>query len=662
MPTPKRLALFTLALLLCLTPFALSQEDQPTARDAGGSHNKYALLIGINNYQYPNAVSPLAGSVNDVEDMRQLLIGKFGFPPENILSLTNAQATHAAILNAIKTQLIAKAHPGDIVVFHYSGHGSQMKDVTGAMASGLDETIVPYDSRDPQGKVFDISGAELHPLLVQLASKTSNVTFILDSCHSGTLVRGARVRSIPPDTREVSPAAVAEIKSASRNVSPADTAASPKFAFISAATSRESAFEHVADGKDHGALTFFLGQQLRSARAGATWRDVMDNVIGNVAAVYPNQHVSLEGVEQDQFVFGDGASLARNYVVASPSLDDPRHITLGVGQVEGATVGSTYDIYPPGSKKFAPPEKPLTRVRLTAVSALSSEAAVTAAGVKIPSASRAVEREHRYGAAKMRVYLDGPQDSQSLQALRTALEPVKYIEIVTNPTLCNMQVRQSGGTLQTLGADSSTRSTPVPLTDPDAATRVADQLKLWAKWFSVLSIRNAQSDIAVSFILKGHQTRDPMAKVGRPDAGVKEGEIVDATLTNNYERDLYVAILDLSSDGSVAVVYPAQEGSQAVLKPGTNLTRSLRPSVPKGRSTVTDVLKVFASFKPINLRPLTQNQIRGLDDIPASDDPLQQLLDEAGGTTRSVEVVSSGPIDLGSWTTAQRVLVIRRAQ
>jgi hypothetical protein len=657
----KRIALIAVALVLGVARLACSQQDQGAERGINAGPSKYALLVGINNYQYPTAVSPLAGSVNDVEDMRLLLIGKFGFPAENILVLTNAQATHAAIVNAIKTQLIARARQGDIVVFHYSGHGSQMKDVSGSMASGLDETIVPYDSRDPQGKVFDISGAELHPLLVQLASKTSNVTFILDSCHSGMLVRGARVRSIPPDTREVSPAAAAEIKGA-RNVGPVDGGASPRFAFIAAATSRESAFEHFADGKDHGALTYFLAQQLRSARAGATWRDVMDNVIGNVAAVYPNQHVSLEGVEQDQFVFGDGSSIARSYVVASPSMDDPRHVTLAIGQVEGATIGSTFDIYPPGSKKFAPPDKPLGRVRIESVSALTSDAVFTAASIKIPAASRAVEREHRYGSARMRVYLDGPQDSQSLQALRNALAPLKYIEIVTNPALCNMQVRESGGMLQTLGADASTRSTPVPTTDPDAANRVAEQLKQWARWFSVLSIRNAQSDISLSFTLKGHQTRDPMAKVGRPDAGVAEGEIVDATLTNNYERDLYAAILDLSSDGSIAVVYPPQEGSQAVLKPGTSLTRQLRASVPKGRSSVTDVLRVFASFKPIDLRPLTQGQIRGLGDDQATDDPLQQLLNDAAGTTRSVEVVSNGPIDLGSWTTAQRVLVIRRVQ
>ena len=140
---------------------AVPVSSASSSEEAGGDRHKLALLVGINNYKYPDRISPLAGSVNDIEDLKAVLIGKFEFPPENVLVLKDAQATHAAIISAIQNHLIAKAQKDDIVVFHYSGHGSQMKDVTGKKISGLDETIVPYDSRDPAGQVFDISGAEL---------------------------------------------------------------------------------------------------------------------------------------------------------------------------------------------------------------------------------------------------------------------------------------------------------------------------------------------------------------------------------------------------------------------------------------------------------------------------------------------------------------------
>jgi hypothetical protein len=619
-----------------------------------GKPSKRALLVGINTYKYPDRVPPLAGSLNDVEDMRQILIGKFEFPPQNILVLKDSQATHAQIMNAIQTYLVAKTQPGDIVVFHYSGHGSQMKDVTGKMISGLDETIVPYDSRDPAGKVFDISGAELHLALVQLANKTRNVTFILDSCHSGTLVRGARVRSIPPDTRNISPSAM----SAMRGLASADDRTSPKFAFISAATSKENAFEYLADGKDHGLLTYFLTRQLRAAGAGATYRDVMDSVIGNVTANYPTQHPSLEGVEADQHVFGDGTSLAATYVPASPSQLDSNRATLSTGQVQGGTVGSTYDVYPPGSKKFAPPERPTARVQLASVDAFTSEATILPGG-KVAPASRAIERAHRYGSSRVRVYLDGVDESPSLQSLRDGLANVKYIEIVDRPTRCNIQLRQAGQSIQTLAADSSPLSTPVPVNDPYAVKRLMGQLQMWTKWFNVLSIRNSQATIDISFEIKGSQTRGPMGGAGKPDVGVNEGEAITATLTNNSERDLYVAILDLSSDGSISVVYPTQQGTEEVLKPQLTLSRTFTTFVPKGHCTVTDVLKVFASYNPVDLTPLTQGTIRGLDEA-AELDPLEQLLLDSTGASRGVSPLLSKPLDLGTWTTVQRVLRVKR--
>jgi hypothetical protein len=182
------------------------------------------------------------------------------------------------------------------------------------------------------------------------------------------------------------------------------------------------------------------------------------------------------------------------------------------------------------------------------------------------------------------------------------------------------------------------------------------QVKAWAKWFNILSIRNPHSEIELQFTIKGSQTRDPLARVGRPDMGVREGEQVEAMLMNNAERDVYVAILDLSSDGSVAVVYPTQDGVKQVLKSGQKLTRTFKTFVPKGRSIVTDILKVFASYKPIDLRPLSQGPIRGL----GSDDPLDALLNDSSDGTRGLSAVLSRPTDLSTWASVQRVLVVKR--
>ena len=178
---------------------------------AAPAPNKRALLVGINRYQF---VSGLQGCVNDVRLMERLLVDRFGFAPPQVTVLTDEAATRDAILAALD-QLVADTAPGDVVVFHYAGHGSQMTDREGDEASGMDNTLVPVDSgRDwrAQGGACqenrDITDDELGLRLNALADRTPHVTVLVDACHSGTITRdvgggefGVRSRGVEPDRR-----------------------------------------------------------------------------------------------------------------------------------------------------------------------------------------------------------------------------------------------------------------------------------------------------------------------------------------------------------------------------------------------------------------------------------------------------------------------------
>jgi hypothetical protein len=661
----KKCSLLAALLLICSIP-AL-----PQAPASGGPSgpNKLALLIGIDNYEYPNAVSPLAGSLNDVEDVKALLIGKYEFPEAGIVVLKNSQATHAAIIAAIQNHLIAKAQPGDIVVVHYSGHGSQMKDVSGTKISGLDETIVPYDSRDPQGKVFDISGMELHALLRQLSAKTRNITFILDSCHSGTLVRGGRIRWTAADKR--TPPPLPAYASKERGLHEVASEPTPPFALIAAATSKENAFEHIGGGKEHGALTWFLTQQLRLSKPGSTYRDVMDSVIANVNANYPAQHPQLEGTDADQQVFSGAVALSQAYVTASP-LDKSR-VQLGAGTVSDVTIGSTYDVYRPGTKRFDSTEKPLATVQVTSVADFTAQAKILSGGV-ILTGSRSVERNHRYGTAKLRLYLHEADSSRTLQDLKAALSLMPQVEIVANPALCHLQLEESSDRILILGPDQTTFSNPVPVNSADAINHLVKEISNWAKWFDVLSIRPAfpgpETQVTIAAGGSGNVSRDPFQKIGGAEASVRGGEIVTVKVKNDSTRALYISILDLSTDGSISTIYPVVNGASEVLNPGLTLSRDFRAFVAAGRSSVKDTLKVFASTKPIDLRPLNQSGIRGIGDTPTCDlsDSLNQALCDAVGRPRGLAPVESGAggsvsadsPKVAEWTASQKMLSIRK--
>src|SRR4051794_6263980 len=82
---------------------------------------RFALLVGINDYSAsllpgrkgPPApqreISNLDGAVNDVEVMRGLLIARYGFREEDIVTLLDQQATADAIRGAIEGHLVAPA-------------------------------------------------------------------------------------------------------------------------------------------------------------------------------------------------------------------------------------------------------------------------------------------------------------------------------------------------------------------------------------------------------------------------------------------------------------------------------------------------------------------------------------------------------------------------
>ncbi|WP_413167539.1 caspase family protein [Capilliphycus salinus ALCB114379] len=169
---------------------------------AQSTPRKLALLVGINQYQK----DPLNGCVNDVRMQQLLLIHRFGFNPQDILILTDKQATRQGILEAFEEHLIKQAKPGDVAVFHYSGHGSRVLDPNPIPlkspivdGTGLNGTFVPVDSslpagyRNVGGTVDDIMGHTL--FLLMSAIQTEYFTAVLDSCFSGLKTRDFQVRS-----------------------------------------------------------------------------------------------------------------------------------------------------------------------------------------------------------------------------------------------------------------------------------------------------------------------------------------------------------------------------------------------------------------------------------------------------------------------------------
>lgn len=154
---------------------------------------KLALLVGCN---YPNTPHELRGCHNDVQAMRDVLITRFGFDPNHIELLTDKPGspimpTGANIKKALNS-MVDRAVEGDVLFFHYSGHGTL---ITPHNSLKKEEAIVPCD--------FNLITSVDFRKLVNQVPKGATFTIFSDSCHSGGL--------IDKETEQIGPSASPDV-------------------------------------------------------------------------------------------------------------------------------------------------------------------------------------------------------------------------------------------------------------------------------------------------------------------------------------------------------------------------------------------------------------------------------------------------------------------
>jgi hypothetical protein len=153
-----------------------------TTRKTDPRYRRKALIVGINNYPDPD--SRLNGCVNDAVDIYDTLL-ICGFPKTRRKLLLDEKATKANILNGLD-DLIEGSEKGDVLVFYYSGHGSQVPDMDAEEPDQLDEVLIPWDYDFDNG-VY-ITDDELHAIFSKLPDGV-RMDVILDCCFSGTATR-----------------------------------------------------------------------------------------------------------------------------------------------------------------------------------------------------------------------------------------------------------------------------------------------------------------------------------------------------------------------------------------------------------------------------------------------------------------------------------------
>ena len=362
--------------------------SQPTKTASGVRTDRLALLVGVTFYESLPKAKHLNGPGNDVLLMRKLLLDKFQFNSEQIVVLSEDEGTargkeyyptRANIEREFK-RLARVVQPGDQVVIHMGGHGSQQpedKNSPDPEPDGLDEIFLPRDVKAwdrGKGTVANaIIDDEVGAWLKAIRDRKASVWITFDSCHSGTMIRGSDDTEV---TRDLDPtkdlgipaqdikeaidfAAKRDAKNPERSrggdmPAPFKLAQEGGIVAIYACQPNEVTYERAMppmakEGKTYGLLTFtmcrILTEMTEKSKEPITYNELIRRIHGQyVQWGRSNPTPLIEGVDRDRQILGDKVWPGRSSILLEKG-DDGFRITGGA--LHGLTPGSIFAVMPP---------------------------------------------------------------------------------------------------------------------------------------------------------------------------------------------------------------------------------------------------------------------------------------------------------------------------
>jgi hypothetical protein len=666
------------------------------------SVERRALLIGINKYQHFTGNHELFGCVNDIGLIEQTLCDCFGFDKNNIRKMKNEEATRQAILDEMK-KLLAATRENEIVVFMYSGHGSEMLDRERDEPTGWDQTIVPYDSGRMPHPNRDITDDEIFIWLRDLTQKTKYTTLIFDSCHSGTITRapfGGRRKSLPKDDRPVKDLPASPIKAldqtflkkAMKEVGPSGLLPMrDRYVLIAGCASSENSFEYppqtMSEDMIYGALTFFLNQELVQAKPGTTYRDIVERLQNRVSAIYSEQHPQIEGVV-DREIFGVRDIFPLRFVKVTKVIGNI--VELAAGAAHGMTVGSNWAVYPPGTREVSH-ARALGHLTIVEVRGQSSDATITelADPSAIVSGARALEIEHQYTELAKRVALKPPPAGweESWSPLKARLDRSTILHLTDESPeitiyLITPQMSENDGqpvpqlkqiaeaAWVVVDGGSSLLMQPMPVAVIGSVDRVVENLEKVSRYLVLrdhLQNPNPSNVLQdkIEFELLRRSTSGSWELVVPEAAGLPvftSSDKLAFRVRHRHTEPLYIAVLDFGLTHRISLIFPPM-GAVEPLHPNVKLEVGVRSGdeleliIPEefphaeGRET----LKLIATRQYTEYTWLQQERMRGV--MPRKISQLEKFFEAAA--TRGRDVQQRIPT-AEEWITLERTFVLKK--
>ena len=596
------------------------------------SQRKIGLIVAVGEYPAIGRWKNLS-SINDVRYLKAALFQN-GFAEKDIDTVMNKMATKAGILKALDN-LIIRAQPGDIVLFHFSGHGQQIMDDNQDEADGYDEALIPYDAfamYDPvdyKGEKHlrdDELGEKLGLLRAKIGASGSLVVMI-DACHSGTATRGvndnqqagfvARGSSkaferpgYVPNTR---------ISFASANTNSGEFFGSSDLGnmiAISASSPNQVNFETRDQyGLGVGSLSYAFFRAVSELKPGSTYGYLFEKIRAYIQSKFPGQVPMIEG-NVNQELFGGKYIVPESYTALHQWVNDTT-FSISKGLLSGLVRGAKLKIYALNDKDET---MPLAEGYLSLVGSFQSIGVVNKA-LPRGEAYRVKVEEANYGdfAASLLFRSNDPkakQPSALIRQMTKFIEPYQYLSISNSPDyIFDIQQLKTGeSSISMIDRSDSTRwSVRVKKGDTlskDDLAKMLDNLKR-AMRINYLRTMPDGGTLAQNVIVE----IIPVQNTGTANQDIvfKPLDAFNIKITNNSPYDLYFSLIDLLPDNEVKVLIPYDgqvPGDYFIQSKSTRTIGEIEvdPGTPSGM----EFMKFIFTKTPMDLRPVfARSQTRG---------------------------------------------------
>jgi hypothetical protein len=722
-----RLRIVTAALVLTSLA-AAGPEPGAAAPAAQAPGERRALLVGVTRLLDP-ALSRfnLDGPANDVDLFRRVLQqAPFSVPAANIRTLAGLpddvtrRPTRANIEREFRA-LRDAARPGDQIVVLMAGHGSQQpanRDSGDVEPDGLDEIFIPADAgawdRTDRRVVNAVVDDDIRRWVTDIRGRGASVWIIFDSCHSGTMTRGApaafeRDRQIP--IGELVPrdeiARAAAGATASRGSDATDArlglgASSGEIAALFASNMVEVTTERPLpddSGPVHGLFSYTIASLLSQSTSAMTYRELVLRVTERYRALGRTAPTPIfEGGGLDREILGVRTWPDRpQLLLGGPAAAGGWQ--LEAGSVHGLTAGSILEVFPPAGSAGA--DVTMGSVKVLAVTPTSArvspvafENLAAAPAARLVPGSRARVKHYDFGDLRLKVALQnrgagsdvvvvpagrGPQGVEQAMA-RLAQTSNGLAMRVDSPAADvfgfvdagRLRLLPGSGWPSGVGAAAIERPTVFDvgaIGDPLLPEQLGGALRKIARAWNLMRLATTNSPLPLT--LQVSRFAQSAGGTGRPlfatpdDIVVRKDEHLEFRVTNRSPVPIDVTLLYIDANYGITAWFPnANQFGDMKILPGQDRVVGARGEVitPFGwESTVA--IAVESSLMPQDFTVLAQEgltEVRGGQTRGEARSPLWQLLCEASacqsGTRGIAPAGSLGQfgVKLVTWRTVEK--------